>query len=75
MANPLVPDNDPSDEERNRTGDSRFLPVVAAALVFLVLALLASYLLLISKGKKLIPGTNHPHPTSQVVQYRSSIAA
>jgi hypothetical protein len=57
--------NDPTPEER--VGDSRFLPVVVAAGVALIVILIAALVLVGGKGKHLVPKDKTPHPTSQVV--------
>jgi hypothetical protein len=65
--------NDPSPEER--VGDSRFLPVVIAAGVALVVLLIAAIVIIGGKGKKLVPQDKTPHPTSHVVMYQPTAVA
>ena len=65
--------NDPSPEER--VGDSRFLPVVIAAGVALIVLLIAAVVIIGSRGKKLVPQDKTAHPTSQVAVHRSATYA
>ncbi len=65
MDEPIEPTrNDPTPEER--VGDSRFLPVIIAAGVALLIILIAAVVLIGRKGNKMTP-QDGPHPTSQVV--------
>jgi hypothetical protein len=65
MTDPIEPTrNDPTPEER--VGDSKFLPVVIAAGVALILILIAAVVLIGGKGDKIVP-QDKSHPTSQVV--------
>lgn len=57
--------NDPTPERR--VGDARFLPVVIAAGVALVVILIAALLIIRGKNKEVVPDKG-PHPaTSQIV--------
>jgi hypothetical protein len=56
--------NDPTPERR--VGDARFLPVVIAAGVAIVVILIAAVLILHGKNKEVVPAKG-PHPaTSQI---------
>lgn len=56
--------NDPTPALRK--GDSRFLPVVVAAGIALILILIAGILLVRSKGQKIVPPVKSDHPTSNL---------
>lgn len=64
--------NDPTPEQR--VGDSRFLFVVIAAGVALVVILIAAVILINGKKQKIVPKVDTAHPTSQVVMYQPSVA-
>jgi len=72
MTEPIEPTrNDPTPEER--VGDSRFLPVVVAAGVALLIILIAAVVLIGGKGDKLAP--EKTRPTSQAIYTPLSRAA
>ncbi|MDE1177765.1 MAG: hypothetical protein PW789_14370 [Edaphobacter sp.] len=56
--------NDPTPEER--VGDSKFLPVIVAAGVALIVILLAAVIFVKSRGKEIVPDKTTP-PSSQVI--------
>ena len=65
MTEPIEPTrNDPTPEER--VGDSRFLPVIIAAGVALLIILIAAVVLIRGKGDKIAPQDN-TRPISQIV--------
>jgi len=65
MTEPIEPTrNDPTPEER--VGDSKFLPVIVAAGVALIVILIAAVVLIGSKGKHLVPQDKTAPSTSQV---------
>jgi cell division protein FtsN len=68
MSEPQPSRNDPTPEERK--GDSRFLPVVIAAAIAVIVILVAALIFLKAKQTNAIPKANDTHPTSQFVQPR-----
>jgi hypothetical protein len=56
--------NDPTPEDR--TGDSRFLPVVILAAIALIVILIAAVVLVKGKGHKMVPQQQDNHPTSSL---------
>jgi hypothetical protein len=67
MDNPTqhTPEHPSASEERK--GDSSFLPVVLAAGVALIVILALAVFFIKGTGKKILPKTPDPHPTSQIV--------
>jgi hypothetical protein len=59
--------NDPNAETHVPKDDGNFLQVVIYAGIFLVLGLIAAFILIKGVGKHIVPGKHDPHPTSQVV--------
>ena len=57
--------NDPTPEERK--GDSRFLPVVIAAAVALIVILVLAIFVIKGKGSKIVPSQPSNHPTSSLI--------
>ena len=57
--------NDPTPEERK--GDSRFLPVVIAAGIALIVILVIAVFFIKDKGSKIVPSQPNNHPTSSLV--------
>jgi cell division protein FtsN len=68
MSEPQPSRNDPTPEERK--GDSRFLPVVIAAAIAVIVILVAALIFLKARQTHAIPNVNDTHPTSQFVQPR-----
>ena len=63
MSDPIEPTrNDPTPERR--TGDSRFLPVVVAFVLALIIVLIGAVALIRAKRDKALPGQHNPTPTS-----------
>lgn len=65
--------NDPTPEER--VGDSRFLPVIIAAGVALIVILIAAVVLISGKGEDAVPQDKTPHPASEIVYPHATRAA
>jgi cell division protein FtsN len=68
MSVPQPSRNDPTPQERK--GDSRFLPVVVAAAIAVIVILLAALIFLKVRKTGAIPKANDAGPTSQIVQPR-----
>jgi hypothetical protein len=68
MSDPQPSRSDPTPEERK--GDSRFLPVVIAAGIALIVILVAALIFLKVRQTNVIPKATDAHPTSQIVQPR-----
>jgi cell division protein FtsN len=66
MSEPQPSRNDPTPEERK--GDSRFLPVVIAAAIAVIIILVAALIFLKARQTNAIPKANDTHPTSRFVQ-------
>jgi cell division protein FtsN len=66
MSEPRPSRNDPTPEERK--GDSRFLPVVIAAAIAVIVILVAALIFLKVRQTNAIPNANDSRPTSRIVQ-------
>jgi hypothetical protein len=68
----------PPAETHQPKDDGNFLHVVIYAGIFLVLGLIAAFLIIKGVGRHIVPGKHAPHPTSQLIlppQRNVSIAA
>ncbi len=68
MANPTRPDT----SDQPRKGDSRFLPVVIAAVCALFVILACIVFIVHQRGRKILPKRPDPHPSSMLQSPRSS---
>jgi hypothetical protein len=66
MSEPQPSRNDPTPEERK--GDSRFLPVVIAAAIAVIVILVAALIFLKVRQTNVVPKANDSRPTSRIIQ-------
>lgn len=67
--------NDSPAETHPPEDDGNFLHVVIYAGIFLVIGLIAAFIVVKVVGRHIVPGKHDPHPTSQLVLPRSNASA
>lgn len=59
--------NHPPADSHTPEDEGNFLHVVIYAGIFLVIGLIAAFIIIKGVGKHIVPGRHDPHPTSQLV--------